>query len=89
VKDRWLAEGATTREEARLAQIRRLERDLLTARSEKRHADVDARERLLAKVQGTEAPKDFTISAPGGGPVEVKTVPEVISAMQRLVGEGR
>ena len=78
-------ERALTRQEATAQQVRRLMRKLLKADAEDRHRDGIAIEGQLSKIQGTEAPKTFEVSAPGGGPIAIKTVPEAMAAFQRMV----
>jgi hypothetical protein len=87
VKDRWRENPLPGVEEARRAAIRRHLRMLATLRgggAEKNAQKLAHWESNLAKLQGTEAPKTFEVSAPGGGPIAVKLGPDLPDAFRRL-----
>lgn len=75
------------RDDAREAAIRRNKRRLIKADADKRHRDAIAVEGLLIKLEGTEAPQVIELGGPGGGPISVKSEPEAIAALRRLVKE--
>ncbi len=73
------------RDEARRAQYERLMGQNRTLQSQGKHSEVEKRERQIARILGTEAPRTFELSAPGGGPIAVKAGPDLADAFRRMV----
>lgn len=77
-----------TREEARQAQVKRLKRRMLAADADKRHKDALAIEGMLSDIEGTKAPKEIEVGAPGGGPLIPRGPADILAALEKFVAGG-
>jgi len=75
-----------TRDEAREDAIRRLRKRMMRMDSINRHTDAIRVEQLLAKIEGTEAPKTFEVGGPGGTPLLPRGPSEVVEALRKIIG---
>ena len=73
-KARWAEVAEPTRDEARKAQLRRLYARLATLKGANHYREAADLEKLIARIEGTEAAKVIHVGGAGGGPLEVKTV---------------
>lgn len=72
VTKRWEEEPLPTRRKARARQVRRLYAQIAALHTKGLHGEIEKRERLLARIEGTEAPKVVHLAGEGGGPIQTE-----------------
>ncbi len=87
VKDRWEAEPLPNWVEAQKLQVRRIHGQIRQLIQQGRHGEIEKRERLLSRIEGTEAVSKVEVSGPGGAPLPAPA--SAVSVVVHLPDNGK
>lgn len=79
-----------SRAELKARQLRRLYRRLSALKGHGNFREAIETERLIAKIEGNEAPRVLGFETPPGGgspPIAAQSIPQIVAALKKLSGE--